>query len=277
MLTPCTTSRSSLRRTRSTSPCRPRSRPVVTTTRSPFLIRNFLTLTARPLSQHLRRQRDDLHEPLGAQLPGHRAEDPGADRLALGIDQHRGVAVEADGAAVRPVNLLGGAHDHRAMHVALLDPAARDRLLDRDHDHVTDRRTAPARATEHADALHPARPGVVGDFQTRFDLDHGPCSRKRARLLRGLDQDLPALALGDRPALADPHLVADLEPVVLVVGGVLLRPRDVFLIQRMHEPPLDPDDHGLVALVADYGALHDAPRHGELLRPRAPPARREWS
>ena len=37
---------------------------------------------------------------LRAQLAGHRPEDAGADRLALLVDQHGRVAVEADGAAV---------------------------------------------------------------------------------------------------------------------------------------------------------------------------------
>ena len=31
-------------------------------------------------------------KPLGAQLAGHRAEDPGADGLQLVVQQHRGVA-----------------------------------------------------------------------------------------------------------------------------------------------------------------------------------------
>src|SRR5690606_15296251 len=85
--------------------------------------------------------------------------------------------------------------------------------------------------------------------------------RRRGSLGR-LDHHFPALAPGDGPAFADLHLVAHLEAVFLVVGRVLLRPGDVLLVQRVHDPPLDPDDHGLVHLVADHGALHDASRHG---------------
>src|SRR5262249_31138862 len=69
-------------------------------------------------------------------------------------------------------DLLGGAHDDRAMHVALLDAAARDRLLDRDDDHVADCRGLALRAAQHLDALHPPRAGIVGDVEGGLHLDH---------------------------------------------------------------------------------------------------------
>jgi len=52
------------------------------------------------ISEHLRSERNDLHVILGAQLARHRPEDAGADRLGLIVDEDRGVAVEADAAAV---------------------------------------------------------------------------------------------------------------------------------------------------------------------------------
>src|SRR5277367_5264368 len=73
--------------------------------------------------------------------------------------------------------------------------------------------------------------------------------------------DFPALALGDRAAFADAHLVADLEAIGLVVGGVLLRARDELLVDRVHDAPLDQDRYGLVALVAHHLAQQDSPRH----------------
>ena len=51
-------------------------------------------------SQHLRSERDDLHELLGAQLASDRPEDAGADRLVVLVDQHGRVRVEPDVAAV---------------------------------------------------------------------------------------------------------------------------------------------------------------------------------
>src|ERR1700719_1385918 len=168
MLTPWTTTRSTSRSTRNTSPLLPLSRPVTTTTLSPFLILNFTAM-----SEHLGRQRHDLHELARAQLARHRPEDARADRLALFRDEDRGIAVEADGAAVGAADLLRRAHDHRLVHIALLDAAARDRLLDRDDDDVAHRRRLALRAAQHLDALDATRAGIVGDIEIGLHLDHG--------------------------------------------------------------------------------------------------------
>src|SRR5579871_5510934 len=45
------------------------------------------------------------------------------------------------------------------------------------------------------------------------------------------------------------------------MGRIALRALDELLIDRVHEPTLDRDDHGLVRLVADHGALQYAPWH----------------
>src|SRR6185436_11888780 len=122
-LTPATTTRCSVGSTRSTSPILPLLRPAMTFTRSPFRIFILMVMGL----QDLRRQRDDLHELLGAQLAGHRTRDAGADRLALLVDQHGGVAVEADGAAVDAAQRERRPHHDGAMDLALLDAAARQR------------------------------------------------------------------------------------------------------------------------------------------------------
>src|SRR5262249_32641167 len=144
----------------------PLSLPVSTTTRSPFLI-----LAAMGL-ENLRRERDDFHVVLGAELAGHWSEDAGADRLRLIVDEHGGIAVEADDAGGRPANVLGGAHHHCLHHVALLDAAAGDRLLDRDDDDVADGSIFPLRAAEHLDAHDASRAGIVGDVEIGLHLDH---------------------------------------------------------------------------------------------------------
>src|SRR5664279_6367410 len=87
-LTPSTSSRSSSTRD-STVPRRPLSRPVKTMTWSPLrilFIAIFLNLRSR--SENFGRQRDDLHEALGAELPRDRPEDARTDRLQLGVEQH---------------------------------------------------------------------------------------------------------------------------------------------------------------------------------------------
>src|SRR5690349_21583278 len=115
----------------------------MTWTVSPFLIR---------MSEHLRRQRDDLHEALVAQLAAHRAEDARTARLAVGLEDHRGVLVELDVRTVAAATLLHRADDDRLDDIALLDTAARDRVLDGGDDDVTDARVAPTGPAENADA-----------------------------------------------------------------------------------------------------------------------------
>src|SRR5882724_10919291 len=170
--TPWTTTRCSVGSTRSTSPTLPLLRPAMTFTRSPFLIFILLVMGL----QHLRRQRDDLHELLTAQLARHRSKDAGADRLVLLGDQHGGVAVETDGAAVDAAQREGGPHDDGAMHLALLHAAARDRLLDGDDDDIADAGILAARAAQHFDALHATGAGIVGNLEIGSHLDHDLCS-----------------------------------------------------------------------------------------------------
>src|SRR5438552_18050787 len=72
-LTPSTTTCSASMR-RSTVPRLPLSRPDSTTTSSPFLIL-CISVFRSVFLQDLGSERDDLHEPLGAQLARHRPED----------------------------------------------------------------------------------------------------------------------------------------------------------------------------------------------------------
>src|SRR5262249_22317898 len=118
---------------------------------------------------------DDLHEPGRAQLACDWPEDARPDRLALVVDQHGGVVVEADVGAVGARDALARAHDHGLLHLALLHLRVRDGVLHRHHDHVADGGVAAARATQHSDARHLARAGVVGDLERGLGLDHA-CS-----------------------------------------------------------------------------------------------------
>src|ERR1700749_3163382 len=67
--TPSTTARCFAERTSRTLPALPLCEPEMTTTASPRLMWNFC------MSEDLRRERDDLHVILGAELAGDRAED----------------------------------------------------------------------------------------------------------------------------------------------------------------------------------------------------------
>src|SRR5690606_11331573 len=127
-------------------------------------------------SQHFGCERDDLHELLRTQFAGHGPEDARADRLVLVVEQHRGVAVEADQRTVGPANALAGAHHDRVVDLALLDLAARDRVLDRYLDDVADAGVTALGAAEHLDAHHFLGAGVVGHVEVALHLDHGSAS-----------------------------------------------------------------------------------------------------
>src|SRR5690606_38278056 len=141
-------------------------RPVMTWTRSPFLIFIFA------MSQHLRCQRDDLHEALVAQLAADGAEDAGTARLAVGLEDDRRVLVEADVGAVDATDLLGRADDDRLDDLALLDVATGNGVLDGRHDGVADAGVTATGATENTDAENLLGTRVVGDLQSRLLLNH---------------------------------------------------------------------------------------------------------
>src|SRR6185437_16406668 len=72
---------------------------------------------------------------------------------------------------------------------------------------------------------------------------------------------VPRLALADRRTFLDPHHVARLALVGLVMRRVFLRATNELLVQRVHDSTFDTDRHGLVHLVARHSPRQDAPRH----------------
>src|ERR1022692_2516214 len=129
-LMPSTRSLFSVGNATRTLPVLPRSLPVMTTTSSPFLIfmlihprssrgrsspaalRSSLVPRCDPhASEHLRCQRDDLHELLVAQLAADWAEDTCAAGFPVGLDEHGCVLIELDVGAVGTPALLHGADD----------------------------------------------------------------------------------------------------------------------------------------------------------------------
>src|SRR6185437_4859958 len=180
MFTPSTTTRPVLRCTRSTLPSRPLSSPRSTRTVSPFrtgsAVRSaFAACRRRPLaalrcvarytsfrmSEYLGRERDDLHVPLLAQFARDRPEDTGGPWLARVVDDHDGVLVEPDVAAILAPRFLHGAHHHGARHLGLLHRAVRERVLHRDNDRVAQPRVAALRAAQHADHERLLRARIV--------------------------------------------------------------------------------------------------------------------
>src|SRR5512143_1471809 len=77
----------------------------------------------------------------------------------------------------------------------------------------------------------------------------------------------PALELGNRPTLLDPHQVADRIRVGFVVRVIFLRAANGLLHRRVRKTPFDSHHHGLVLLVAHDNALERTLRHLEPLIP----------
>src|SRR5215475_4758904 len=163
MFTPSTCTRCLAVSTEITLPSTPLSRPAMTITVSPFLI--FM-------SQHLRCERDDAHEPLLSQLAADRPENAGSARVTAVPNEDSGIFVEANVGAVDAAALLLGPHDDRLDDLTLLDAPAWDGVLNGCDDDVTDARVAPPGAAEHADAQQLLGTRVVGDAQSRLLLDH---------------------------------------------------------------------------------------------------------
>src|SRR5919198_3963554 len=168
MLTPSTMTRFFSGMTRMITPSLPTSFPAMTLTRSP--LRSFTSHLRsenraqqdigrrrrlrrawswrRPRSQNLRRQRDDSHELPIPEFAPDRSEDTGASWLHLVVDQHGGVLVEPDVAAVRAPLLLGRPHDDAFDDVTLLHRRPGNGVLDGGHEDVADAGVAPLRAAQ---------------------------------------------------------------------------------------------------------------------------------
>src|SRR5438874_9053258 len=122
--------------------------------------------------EHLRGERDDLHEVLLAQLPRDWPEDAGAARVALVVDDHGRVLVERDRRAVDAAERLARSDDDGLHDLALLHSALRGRRLDGADDDVADARVAAVMTAHDADAEQLAGARVVGHLEAGFLLDH---------------------------------------------------------------------------------------------------------
>src|SRR5690606_8461479 len=154
---------------------------------------------------------------------------------------------------VRAAHAGTGTDHDRVVDLALLDLAARDRVLDGHLDDVTDVRVAALGAAQHLDAHHFLGAGVVGGLEVALYLDHVLGS-----LLRRARDDFdhaPVLGLGQRPALGDANDIAFVAGVVLVMRVELGRTPDVLAVQGVLDLALDEHGDGLVHLVADDAAF----------------------
>src|ERR1700745_1756219 len=109
-----------------------------------------------------------------------------------------------------------------------------------------------------------------------------PMSSGRSRMASGgflvfAPDHGPALQFRDRLRFLDPHDIARLELIVLVMGVVVLRTADRLLVDRMGEAAIDADHHRLGLLVADDHALQHTFRHVRPLTSSSRASARRWS
>ncbi|BAI64322.1 coenzyme F420-reducing hydrogenase, beta subunit [Rothia mucilaginosa DY-18] len=123
--------------------------------------------------EHLRSQRNDLHELLVAKLTTHGAEDTGTTGITISVLQdHCGVLVELDVGAVGTTGFLLGADDDCLDNVTLLYGTAGDCILDGCDNDVANACVATRGTTENTDGQDFLRTSVVGDLQSRLLLNH---------------------------------------------------------------------------------------------------------
>src|SRR5919106_6041558 len=136
--------------------------------------------------QHLRGQRDDLHEAPLAELARNRAEDARAPRLHLVVHDDDGIIVEPYVRTVPAPAFLRRSDDYCSHDIRLLHRSSRNRVLDRAHDDVSDAGVAASGPTEHLDDQDLSRPGVICNTASRLLLDHfalSMISTRRQRLV----------------------------------------------------------------------------------------------
>src|ERR1700730_9502432 len=92
--------------------------------------------------------------------------------LRLIVDQHGGVAGEADDGAVGAADVLADPHHDRLHDVALLHLAARNCLLDRHDNNVAHGGIAALGAPKHLDTHDTACAGIVGHVEVGLHLNH---------------------------------------------------------------------------------------------------------
>ena len=145
---------------------------------------NGRTLERQRAGTHLRSQTNDLPPSLHTEVRAHNTTYPRPEHLTLVVEEHSGVVVETDEAAVRAADGLAGADDDGAADVALADLGrgggglASDGAgaLDDADDLVAD--AAPAVVDlllEDVDALDEECSRVVYDLQEEECVNGGAC------------------------------------------------------------------------------------------------------
>ncbi|VXB67409.1 hypothetical protein ARTHRO9AX_180619 [Arthrobacter sp. 9AX] len=122
--------------------------------------------------EHLRSQRNDLHELLVTQFTTNRSEDTGTAGVTVALQDYSCVLVKLDVGTIRTAAFLLGTDDDCLDNIALLYVAARDCILDGGDNDVTDACVATTGSTENANGKDFLSTRVVGDLEPRLLLNH---------------------------------------------------------------------------------------------------------
>src|SRR3990167_5624906 len=92
--------------------------------------------------QNFRSQGHDLHELLSTQFTRNGSKDAGANRLQLGIQQHRCIAIKLHQRTIATTDALGGANYNSAVDLTFFDATARCSLFNANFNNVANARIA---------------------------------------------------------------------------------------------------------------------------------------
>src|SRR5277367_2119085 len=123
-------------------------------------------------SDYLRRERNDLHEALVAQLARHRTKHARTHRLAYFVDQNGGVRIEPDVRSVLAAGLLAHADDYAPHHFTLLDGRFGRGFTNAGRNNVTQAGAQSQISAARQNTLQLAGAAVIGHLQDGAHPNH---------------------------------------------------------------------------------------------------------
>src|SRR5689334_18397536 len=123
-------------------------------------------------SEYFGCEADDLHEVPLAEFAGDGAEDAGAARILILVDNDDRVVVEPEDAAVFTLDGLPGANNDAANNFALLHLPSGGSLTDVRGDDVTDSGLELVLLADDADHLGHTGASVIGHIESATNLQH---------------------------------------------------------------------------------------------------------
>jgi hypothetical protein len=206
--------------------------------------------------KHFWRKRDDPHELPLTKLAPDGTKYAGPARIALQIDQHGSIVIKLDMASIRSAIFLRCPNDYRPNHVAFFDAGIGLRRFHGSDDDIADAAPSSGRPAQYANAHDFTCTAVVCDAQSRLWLNHGVTSPINCKRLLEICSTLnnltdnPPLIFGERSGLLNPHKIAFVTRVAVVVRKERAGSGDSLVIQAVSTDVIHRDHDGFIHLVA---------------------------